>query len=117
MPTIFEPRYTQVPNELLDDWMCRASSAEFKVALTLARATFGWHQEWIELSVQELARRTGLGEKAVRRAIHGLVHDHVVRSRPAPGRSSQYSPGGIPSDPPQKRGGVPPPKKGRGHYI
>ena len=63
-PRILPPNYTQVPNALIA-LMPEMGQSELKVALAIARETFGWQREWKELSISRLMVLTGLSRQGV----------------------------------------------------
>lgn len=107
------PNYTQVPNELLDDWMAVLTGAELKVMLVIIRKILGWRKpnETVEpISVSQFAALTGLGETATRKAIGKLEALNLIKKYTATGKTSGYmlvfdTPSE--SDPLRKRGGTP----------
>lgn len=84
-PGLASPRYTQVPDDLLDLWMSYLSEAELKVLLYIVRRTFGFKKDADAISVrqmQEGIRRadgsvldygTGLSLSSVQRGVKGLL--------------------------------------------
>ena len=48
------PRYTQVPDEVFDEFMPHLSGAELKVLLYIIRRTFGFKKESDNISLQQL---------------------------------------------------------------
>ena len=59
--TALKPNTTQVPNLILDEWMRILTPAEFKVVMTIARQTYGWHKESDRISYSQLVQKTGYG--------------------------------------------------------
>jgi len=48
------PRYTQIPDVLIDEWAPHLSPAELRVVLYVARRTFGFHKERDAISLSQL---------------------------------------------------------------
>ena len=80
-PGFQKPQYTQVPNELLDEFMPVLSGSELKVALFVARKTFGWHKEDDDLSISQIMAGTGLSRPAVCTATDKLVERGLLVRR------------------------------------
>ena len=88
------PRYTQVPDELLDDLLPDLSGSELKVLLYVIRRTFGFKRDSDHISLSQLAqgitrkdgtildRGTGLTKESVIRGAKALVDKGIlVRNR------------------------------------
>ena len=73
--------YTTIPNELLDTFMPVLGEAELKVALFIARKTFGWHKQDDDLSISQIAKGTGLSKPAVINATASLVERGLLIKR------------------------------------
>ena len=54
----YTPRYTQVPDQLFDEWLPHLSEAELKVLLYIMRRTFGWKKDVDAISVIGAKSRT-----------------------------------------------------------
>ena len=48
------PNYTQVPNEIMDRWLPDLTGAELKILLYLARRTFGFHRDCVEIGLRRI---------------------------------------------------------------
>src|SRR3954471_257059 len=78
------PRYTQVPDELIDDIMVDLTGAELKVLLYVIRHTFGYGKDSDTISLSQMLngihrsdgtivdRGTGLSKKTLLTAINTL---------------------------------------------
>jgi len=90
-------RYTYVPTAFLEATSA-LSGTELRLVLTVLRATWGWttssdssgsksveHRRWARLSVQELARRIGRSETAIKEAATQLQGRFLERLRPTGG--------------------------------
>jgi hypothetical protein len=87
---ILTPNYTQIPNVLIDWLMAELPGAELKVALYIARRTFGFHADSAEISLSQferglrnyegeiLDRGTGLSSRPVREAIKSLEAKGII---------------------------------------
>lgn len=73
------PNYTQVPNQVLDEWMPHLSGNEFKIVCVIVRKTTGWHKEWDSLSISLLSRLTGISESSVKECTKSLVDQGFVQ--------------------------------------
>ena len=60
-----KPKFTQIPNLLLDEQMAVMGDAELRVTLAIARQTFGWHKESDVISLSQLIKMTGLSRQGV----------------------------------------------------
>ena len=102
------PRYTQVPDELLDELLSELSGAELKVLLYVVRRTFGFKRDSDHISLSQMTngiqkkdgsildKGTGLDKKTVIRAVKSLVSKeilvHTRKSSPEKGyESSEYA--------------------------
>lgn len=73
LPPIGAPRYTPIPDIVLDDWILRLPRrSEVVVLLALLRATLGWAEPEVTLTRRQLARRTDLDARSVTRAVATL---------------------------------------------
>jgi phage replication O-like protein O len=62
---IKKPNYTQIPNDILDEWMNQLSGAEFKILMAIARKTFGWQKKKDKISINQLIELTGLSKRNI----------------------------------------------------
>lgn len=76
-----QPGYTAIPNELLDTFLPLLGEAELKVALFVARKTFGWHKRDDDLSLSQIAKGTGLSKPAVITATASLAERGLLIKR------------------------------------
>jgi len=77
-PGVKRPRFTQIPNDVLDHLLPRLTESQLKVLLAIARATWGWHEPCSALSLSELAARTGLSRRSIMRAVAQLEELTVI---------------------------------------
>lgn len=76
-----KPNYTQIPNLLLDDLLMLMSDAEMKVTLAIARRTFGYHRDTVEISISQLKDITHLSKQGVVNGINaGLERGTITRT-------------------------------------
>ena len=75
---VSRPRYTQVPDEVLDELLPRLGHAELKVLLFIVRQTFGWGKEYDSISLSQLTQGTQLHRKSVMRAVKGLEEKRIL---------------------------------------
>lgn len=90
MPRTLIPNSTQIPDVILDQWMCVLSGAELKVTLYIARRTFGFGKESDNISLSQIAngikkrdgrvldRGTGLSVSSVARALKSLEEQNIL---------------------------------------
>jgi DNA-binding transcriptional regulator YhcF (GntR family) len=68
---ILPPRYTQVPNEILDN-LHNLDRTEIALVMVLCRLTFGFHRHEVKASYALLAKKSGLAISTVMRATKRL---------------------------------------------
>lgn len=86
-----KPNYTQVPNLLLDDLMRYMDGAELKVTLAIARHTFGYHRERVQLTISDIEGLTGLSRPAVTGALDVGMRRGLIERVPMGNRSYAYA--------------------------
>ena len=79
------PRYTMVPNALLDDDMKNMGKAELKILLATCRKTFGWQKERDRISYTQFEKLTGLSRSSVVDGINagikrGILRKHLTKA-------------------------------------
>lgn len=79
------PNYTQMPNDLFP-LMPLMGEAELRVTLAVARATFGWHREEVELSFNKLRLLTGLSKQGVINGVEAGVTRGTLKQIETRGR-------------------------------
>lgn len=72
------PNYTQLPNELFDDWLPHLGLAELKVLMVIMRKTFGWHKVRDRISLSQLEKLTGLKRTHITKATKNLVQKRLI---------------------------------------
>lgn len=82
-PGVPAPNYTQVPNDLLDR-MSELTPAEFKIAMAIARLTFGWHKTTDKISISQLIELTGLSRPGVINTCAALLDRGWITRTPDP---------------------------------
>ena len=73
------PRFTQIPDQLIDELMVDLSPAELRIVLYIARRTFGFKKESDSISIDQMVH--GITTKAVaiyHRSTH-LISKHLPR--------------------------------------
>lgn len=90
------PRFTMLPNDVLDALMPRLTGAQLKVVLAIARLTFGWHEPVNAASLTDLANRTGLNRRSILRVVPqleqlGILIAHRQRIDPASHETNFYT--------------------------
>ncbi|HMR01740.1 MAG TPA: replication protein [Candidatus Competibacter phosphatis] len=73
------PNYTQIPNILLEDHIKAMTEAEMRVALAIARKTFGWHKRQDKLSLSQLMDLTGMSRQGVINGIEAGIKRGIIR--------------------------------------
>lgn len=88
--TFERPRFTPIPNEILDDLLPVLDGSEFKVICYIARHTFGWQslEEGKVLDLQTLSRGVGLSRTTCRRALGALVEAGLIVREEIPGQGA-----------------------------
>lgn len=74
---ILPPRYTQVPNELLDN-LESFSKAEIVILMTLCRLTFGYHKTSTVASNARIAKMCGIASSTVIRNTKALADRGII---------------------------------------
>lgn len=89
-PGFSSPRFTQVPDEIMDTLMPDLSEAELKVLLYIVRRTFGFGKDADAISLNQMTygiqtrdgrvldRGTGLSRSSVRRGVAGLEGKGII---------------------------------------
>ena len=77
-----KPRYTQIPNDLLDGEMRDMGLAELRVVLAAFRKIVGFHKQYAPISVSDFMKATGLSRKSVLSGIEKAVERGVLRRHP-----------------------------------
>ena len=75
---IMPPRYTQVPNELLDN-LKHFSNPEIAILMALCRLTFGYHRAEVVASNSTIAELSGLAVSTVIRNAKALESRGIIR--------------------------------------
>lgn len=80
MMKIPAPNYTQVPNEMLDNWLPLLGEGELKVLLVVIRKTFGWHRafEGDQISLTQFEKHTGMKRTNIIVAIKSLISKGII---------------------------------------
>lgn len=76
-----QKNYTQVPNALVDYWMARVSSPQYKILSAIARKTIGWQKSEDAISIKQLKNITGLSHATVIKDIKCLVARDLIFQR------------------------------------
>lgn len=76
-----QKNYTQMPNVLVDYWMARVSSPQYKILSTIARKTIGWQKSEDAISIRQLENITGLSHPTVIKGIKYLVARDLIFQR------------------------------------
>lgn len=73
------PNFTQIPNLLLEEHIKLMTEAEMRVALAIARKTFGWHKRQDRLSLSQLMEWTGMSRQGVINGIEAGITRGIIR--------------------------------------
>ena len=80
MENVPPPNYTQIPNDLIALFP-KMKDAEIRVAMAIARETFGWHRSRKILTIPKLCELTGLSKQGVHNGLEqGMERGLIVRS-------------------------------------
>lgn len=92
------PNYTQVPNDIMDRWLPDLTGAELKVLLYLARWTFGFHRDRVEVGLRRICsgrpgkdRGTGLHIETASIAVKNLEAKGLVIPQRRRGGRTTYT--------------------------
>ena len=92
------PNYTQVPNEIMDRLLPDLTGADLKVLLYLARWTFGFHRDCVEVGLRRIChgrpgkdRGTGLHIETASIAVKNLEAKGLVLAKCPPGGRATYT--------------------------
>jgi phage replication O-like protein O len=88
MSKLLIPNTCQVPNVLLDKIMSQVSGAAFKVAMAIARQTYGFQETSRHIGLTKLSELTGLSRPAVVGGIKELGELLTVKHGPKNSRTS-----------------------------
>ena len=77
---IQSPNYTQVPNEILDEWIGKLSKVEFKIIMMICRKTFGWRKESDKISLSQFIGTCGAGRQGVVNALYHLEELDLIEA-------------------------------------
>lgn len=70
--------FTQIPNEVFDDYLPNLKLNELKVLLIVLRQTIGYHKEQDWISSSQMERKTGLSKRSISGAIDLLVKRNLI---------------------------------------
>lgn len=82
--------HTQVPNELIEEYMADLRGSELKVLLCICRKTIGWHKEVDNISTSQLMKMTGLSNTAVIDASSALENKGIISCVRKNGKATVY---------------------------
>lgn len=84
------PNYTQVPNELFDEWMLKLTPAEFKIIMKICRNTFGWQKEKDQISISQINKYTGLSRVSICSGIKKLEEYDLIECHRSNNKTTCY---------------------------
>ena len=85
------PRFTQIPDQLIDELMVDLSPAELRIVLYIARRTFGFKKESDNISIDQMVhgittkagkvldRGTGLSKRRLLPALNRLIDRNIIK--------------------------------------
>lgn len=88
---ISKPNYTQIPNDILDNYMNQLSGAGIKVLLKICRNTFGWQKEKDKISLSQLVDSTGLCRQSALDAVKELIKIDLIDCITRKGKTNEYT--------------------------
>lgn len=84
------PNFTQIPNDLLDDWIGKLSKVEFKIVMMICRKTFGWQKDKDKISLSQFVSTTKAGKQCVIDAIKQLEIYDLIEVNRHDNKTSEY---------------------------
>jgi len=88
---ISKPNYTQIPNDILDNYMNQLSGAGIKVLLKICRNTFGWNKDKDKISLSQLVKSTGLCRQSALDAVKELIKIDLIDCITRKGKTNEYT--------------------------
>lgn len=91
-PKDFVPNSFQVPNIIVDEYMCKLSANAFKVYMVMVRKTKGWNKSSDSLSQGQIMSLTGINShNTARKAINELIgFDLIHEEKSKKGKQSTF---------------------------
>jgi phage replication O-like protein O len=77
-PKLGAGQFTRIPNIFLDEYSRDLSCAELRVMQVILRKTYGWRKDTDAISFSQFEELTGLGRKAIAKAIKALEQDGYI---------------------------------------
>ncbi|MCH9743246.1 MAG: replication protein [Proteobacteria bacterium] len=92
IPNNFIPNSFQVPNIIVDEYMCKLSANAFRVYMVMVRKTKGWNKSSDSLSQGQIMSLTGISShNTARKAINELVgFDLIYEDASKKGKQSTF---------------------------
>lgn len=88
----FKNNFTIMPNVVLDTLMPTLSGTEEKIIRVVCRQTYGWWKDSDKISNSQMCKKTGVEEKALKRAIKNLADRKIIIRHIGNGRvMTEYS--------------------------
>lgn len=82
MPKFRKANYTQIPHEILDELMPVLTGAQFKVLMLIARRTLGFHRDSHAISLERIAKGTGLSRQGVIDSVEFLeAKEYILKEK------------------------------------
>ncbi len=75
------PNHTQTPNEFFDFIAQNLKESGLRVMLFLIRKTFGWHQEWAKIRLEDIIIGTGMYRQSCINGINELIKKNLIEKK------------------------------------
>jgi phage replication O-like protein O len=83
--------FTKIPNRILDEiCLTRLPGEVGQVLMTIARLTYGYHEDKVEISLSQFHKTTGIERSNARRAINVLESMRIIFTDRTPGLKTSY---------------------------
>ena len=78
MIRIQAPNHTQMPNDLVDQWIKDLTGLEVKILLVIIRKTFGWHKTRDRISLSQFEKLTGGSRDKISESLQSLIEKGAI---------------------------------------
>lgn len=85
MIVVKSPNFTQIPNELFDDYITKLTPTAFVILLVIFRKTIGWHKLEDDISVTQFQEVTGYSRPTVIKCLKELIEKEYITCEKAHG--------------------------------
>jgi len=87
---IQSPNYTQIPNEIIDEWASKLTGSEYKIIIKICRNTFGWQKKKDLISISQIIKSTGIGRTRIVESIKKLELLDLIETNKSPGFTTSF---------------------------